>query len=217
MADPTLVIGDKAHSSWSFRPWIALKTIGFAFTEVTVPLDRADTARRIRAYSPAGRVPVLQAGATTVWESLAICEWAAERHPGAILWPADEATRAHVRAIAHEMHAGFPALRAELPFDAARSRTRPGTSPRLEAEIARIVAIWEDCRRRYGGATGDTGLLFGRFTIADAMYAPVVSRFLTYGIAADGAAGAYAGTVSALPAFAEWHEDARHEGQAGGP
>ena len=217
MSDLTLVIGDKGLSSWSFRPWLALKTADIAFEEVIVPLDRPDTAERIRAYSPGGRVPVLCGGGVTVWESLAICEWAAERFPDRRLWPRDEAARSHARSIAHEMHAGFAAVRARLPFAAARTRPRPEPTPEVEAEIARIVAIWDDCRARYGGASDDEGLLFGRFTIADAMYAPVVSRFITYGIGVDGAAGAYAGAVSALPAFAEWHADARREGRSGRP
>ncbi len=208
MADLALVIGDKRLSSWSFRPWLALKTSNIAFEEVTIRLGRRDTAERIRAVSGAGRVPVLRIDGTTVWESLAICEWAAERYPAARLWPTDPAARAHARAIAHEMHAGFPAVRETLPFDAARSLPRPPPRREVEGEIERIVAIWNDCRRRYGGAAGDHGLLFGGFTIADAMYAPMVSRFLTYGIAVDGAAGAYVRAVSALPAFAEWHEDA---------
>ena len=210
-SDITLVIGDKRLSSWSFRPWLALKTAGIAFEEVTVPLGRPATAARIRAYSPAGRVPVLCKGGATVWESLAICEWAAEGYPEATLWPGDAPPRAHARAIAHEMHAGFPAVREALPFDAARTLPCPPLTPEIEGEIARIVAIWDDCRRRYGGGVKDQGLLFGRFTIADAMYAPMVSRFLTYGIAVDGAAGAYARAVSALPAFAEWYEGAACE------
>jgi glutathione S-transferase len=180
MADLTLVIGDKRLSSWSFRPWLALKTAGIAFEEVTIRLGRPDTAERIRAYSPAGRVPVLTGDGATVWESLAICEWAAERFPQARLWPADDAARAHARAISHEMHAGFAGVRETLPFDAAGSRPRPPPTLEVEHEIERIVAIWDDCRRRYEGAARDEGLLFGGFTIADAMYAPVVSRFLTY-------------------------------------
>jgi glutathione S-transferase len=209
MADLTLVIGDKRLSSWSFRPWLALKTADIAFEEVTIHLGWPDTAERIRAYSPAGRVPVLAGDGATVWESLAICEWAVERFPETRLWPADDAARAHARAISHEMHAGFAGLRETLPFDAARSRPRPPPTPEVEHEIERIVAIWDDCRRRYDGAAKDEGLLFGGFTIADAMYAPVVSRFLTYGIDVEGPAGDYARAVAALPAFVEWHADAR--------
>ena len=205
----TLVIGDKGRSSWSFRPWLALKHAGIGFDEVTIDLDRPDTAQRIGAYSPTGRVPVLLVDGVRVWESLAICEWAAERVPDQRLWPIDAAARAEARAIAHEMHAGFPALRETLPFDASRPRPRPAVTRELTAEIARILSIWNSCRSRYGGESEDEGFLFGRFSIADAMYAPVVSHFITYGIAVGGAAGDYAKAVSALPAFAEWHVDAR--------
>ena len=217
MADLTLVIGDKALSSWSFRPWLVLRHAGIEFAEVTIRLDRPDTAERIRAYSPAGRVPVLRMNGASVWESLAICEWVAERFPDRRLWPSDEVARAGARAIGHEMHAGFSALREGLPFEAVRSLPRPPPTREVERDIARIVSIWSDCRRRYGAMHGDQGFLFGRFSIADAMYAPVVSRLITYGIAVDGAAGDYAQSISALPAFAQWHEEARRERHASGP
>ena len=216
MPDLTLVLGDKALSSWSFRPWLALKVANIPFEEVTVRLDRPDTAERIGEVSPSGRVPVLRADRVTVWESLAICEWAAERFPDKRLWPAVATARAHARAISHEMHAGFAAVRERLPFDAGRSRTRPALGRAVEGEIARIVEVWSDARRRFGATSEDRGFLFGRFTIADAMYAPVVSRLITYGIVVEGAAGDYAAAVSALPAFVEWHEAARRERESGG-
>jgi glutathione S-transferase len=205
----TLVIGNWNYSSWSLRPWIALRMSGLAFEVERIPLYQADSKARLLAHSDAGRVPVLEHGDVTVWESLAICEYLAELAPRARLWPDDTATRARARSVATEMHGGFPALRQALQMNfRARAKRTPALSDAVRAEIARIESLWSDCRRR----AGDSGpFLFGRFTIADAMYAPVVSRFRTYGVALAGAAQSYADAIWALPAMQEWGEHAARE------
>jgi len=210
MPDLTLVIGNRNYSSWSLRPWLALAEAGIAFAEIMVALWEPGYEARVRAHSPSGRVPVLRHGAVTVWESLAICEYVAELAPAARLWPEDAAARAHARAIAAEMHAGFAALRRELPMNIrARKPGRP-VSPEAAADIARIAAIWSATRARFGAGGA---LLFGRFTIADAMYAPVAARFATYDVALPPEASAYRDAVLALPAMRRWAEAAAQEPQ----
>jgi glutathione S-transferase len=201
MARPVLVIGNKNYSSWSLRPWLALRVAGVAFDEVRIPLYRADSKPALLLWSPAGKVPVLRHGDVTVWESLAICEYAAEAlAPGAGLWPAAPAARAHARSIAAEMHAGFSSLRSALPMN-LRARVRLPVESAVRADVDRVVALWEDCRARFG-AGGP--FLFGAFTIADAMYAPVATRFRSYGVALPPVAQAYADALWALPAMQEW-------------
>jgi glutathione S-transferase len=195
----TLLIGNKNYSSWSLRPWLALTEAGIPFTERLVSLQ-GDAGKAARfAGLPAGRVPVLEHDGLLVWDSLAICEYLAERHPG--LWPADPAARAVARAMCAEMHSGFGALRSQLSMDVRSRRPQRRRSPAVLAEIARMEALWGEGRRRFG-AGGP--LLFGRFSVADAFFAPVAFRFRTYGVAPAGAAGAYLAALLALPGMKAW-------------
>ena len=208
MAPLTLVIANKTYSSWSLRAWLALKLTGAAFEEIVVPLDRPTTASDIARHSPTRKVPVLRDGALTVWDSLAITEYLAERFPAAGLWPAEPGARAHARAVAAEMHAGFQALRQNMPMNVRAAKPGRGLSPEVMADIERITALWRDCRACYG-AGGP--FLFGPFTAADCFYAPVVTRFTTYGVALDPVSAAYAEAVHAWPALIEWCADAAAE------
>jgi glutathione S-transferase len=201
----TLVIANKAYSSWSLRPWLALKHAGAAFDEVVIPLRQPDTPANIAKWSPAGKVPVLRHGDVTIWESIAILEYLAELFPNAGLWPADRAARAHARTISAEMHAGFVALRSHFNMNLRRRRPKSGRMPEVEQDIARITAMWRDCRARFGHGGP---FLFGSFSNADAMYAPVVTRFETYEVALDGECRAYADAILALPAMRTWYADA---------
>jgi glutathione S-transferase len=204
-----LVIGNKNYSSWSFRPWLAMKVARIPFEETVIPLDTPDFKSRITALSGAGKVPVLIDGDTCVWESLAILEHLAEKFPEAGLWPQDAQARAHARAISAEMHAGFQPLRRQLPMN----MRRPVKPQRLEADaetdVQRIEAIWSHCRARFGQGGGP--FLHGAFGAADAMYAPVVSRFHTYGVGVGAVAREYMRAITALPAWSEWREAARRE------
>lgn len=208
MAQYTLVIGNRPYSSWSLRPWLALKHAGIAFDEVRIPLYQGDYRERIARYSPAGRVPVLVADGITVWDSLAICEYLADHHPGNQLWPADAATRAFARTISAEMHAGFSALRSNMPMNLRRSFPGVGMTPEVKCDIARIDAMWSDGLRRFGGP-----FLCGGFSIADAMYAPVATRFKTYAVALSEASQRYADLLLALPAMKEWYAAAQAEAE----
>lgn len=201
-----LVIANKNYSSWSLRAWLALRAVGQPFEEIRVLLDQPDTHERILAHSPSGKVPCLIDGALVVWDSLAIIETLAERFPQ--LWPAVASERAHARAVSAEMHSGFGALRSQMPMNIRRALPGRGRTPASEADIARIVAIWTDCRRRYGR---NGPYLFGAFSAADAMYAPVCFRFLSFGVEPDGEAGAYLATMLAHPAMREWRADALTE------
>jgi glutathione S-transferase len=205
----TLVIGNKNYSSWSMRPWLALKAAGIAFDEVFVPLytDGADK-QRILDFSRSGKVPVLVDGEITVWDSLAIIEYAAERFPDAHLWPQDRAARAHARAICAEMHSGFMALRRECGMNLHRPVAAKPLSDEAQGNIARVQEIWTACRARYG-ATGP--YLFGAFSAADAMYAPVVHRFLSFAIDVTPPVRAYMDAMRALPAFRQWTAEALAE------
>ncbi len=209
MADLTIYLGNKNYSSWSLRPWLALKEMAVPFDEVVIPLYQPESRNAVLQYSPSGRVPVLRHGAVTVWDSLAICEYLAETFPDCGLWPTDPAARALGRSVSAEMHSGFAALRQHLPMNVRASVAGRGLTPEVAADIDRITAIWRDCRSRFGAGNGD--FLFGRFTIADAMFAPVASRFRTYGIALDRDAEAYCAQLMALPAMQEWIEAARNE------
>ena len=196
----TLVLGNKNYSSWSMRPWMALKGAGVAFDEVVIPLYTGDADKqRILKYSPAGKVPILVDGAVTVWDSLAIIEYLAEKFPGKGFWPADAAARAHARSISAEMHSGFMALRNECSMNIKRPVHKRTLSADATANIERVQQIWTECRKAYGGP-----FLFGAFSGADAMYAPVVHRFRIYGVDVTGAAADYMGAMQAHPAFAEW-------------
>jgi len=208
MADITICLGNKNYSSWSLRPWLALKRTGAAFDEILIPLDEAATRATILRHSPSGRVPALKHNDLTVWDSLAICEYLAETFPNAKLWPADGTTRATARAVSAEMHSGFSALRNHLPMNVRSSFPNRGVTPDVQLDVNRITAIWRDCRKRFGEG-GD--FLFGHFTAADAMYAPVVSRFRTYRIELDEVTQAYADAVWAMPEMVEWSTAARNE------
>jgi glutathione S-transferase len=210
----TLVVGTKDWSSWSLRPYVALRHIGVAFTEELVPLRRETTSPEILAYSPSGRVPVLKIAGDgepyIVWDSLAICETLADRHPDARLWPDDPKTRALARAYAAEMHSGFPNVREQLSMDFVRRLPTPALRDNTKAEIARILAAWGEALAR-----SKEGFLFGRFSIADCMYAPVCSRFTTYGIAMPAPVRAYVERMMALPAMQDWAKASQTEVDAG--
>jgi glutathione S-transferase len=198
-----LVIANRNYSSWSLRPWIAMKATGIAFEEIFVPfaetLGSPEFRARVAPYTPAGRVPVLIDGDTHVWESTAILEYLAEKFPEKQLWPTDTKARAEARVVVAEMHAGFSALRGECPMNMRRPVKARVLSEAAKADVARIEEMWAQCRARSGGP-----FLFGKFGAADAMYAPVVSRFHTYGIDVSRETRGYMEVVMALPAFAEW-------------
>jgi glutathione S-transferase len=203
-----LVIGNKNYSSWSFRPWLAMKVAGIPFEETVISLEAADFKARVMAVSGAGKVPVLVDGETRVWESLAILEYLAEKFPAAALWPKDEGARAQARAVAAEMHAGFVSLRNLLPMNVHRPVKPRPLDDGSKANVARIETLWRDCRARFG--IGGP-FLFGAFGAADAMYAPVVWRFHTYAVEVSEASRAYMDAVMALPAWSEWRDAARRE------
>ncbi|MFO1431556.1 MAG: glutathione S-transferase family protein [Candidatus Competibacteraceae bacterium] len=208
MNDLCIYLGNKNYSSWSLRAWLPLKQTGVPFREVIIPLSQADSREQLRAHSPSGRVPVLTHDRLIIWESLAIAEYLAETFPTARLWPAVPAARAVARAVSAEMHAGFAALRTHLPMDMRRRYPSREWPAEVGEDIRRIVELWTDCRRRFG-AGGD--FLFGTLSIADAMYAPVVSRFITYGVELDGPAAAYRDAVWAWSALQEWVQAAAVE------
>lgn len=197
----TLVLGNKNYSSWSLRAWLMLKQVAMPFEEVVIPLRTAETRATLMRYSPSGKAPCLIDGETTVWESLAIGEYLAEQFPAAGLWPADAQARAYARAIANEMHGGFIPLRRAMPMNIRASLPGYGMAAGVQDEINHIEAIWRDTRARFG-AEGE--MLFGRFTIADAMFAPVASRFQTYGVTLGESARRYADALLAWPAMKDW-------------
>jgi glutathione S-transferase len=203
----TLVIGTKRYSTWSLRPWLVLRWSGLPFVEETIALRRPETKAEIAARSPSGKVPLLIDGALKIWDSLAICEYLAERAPQAGLWPTDPAARATARAVSAEMHAGFPVLRQTCPMDLGLDAPLSDIPADLAAEIARIDALWTDCRKRFGA---DGPYLFGaRPTIADAMYAPVVTRFHTYHLPLGPTAAAYVTAVRAMADLVAWSAEAQ--------
>jgi glutathione S-transferase len=209
MSELTLVVGSKNYSSWSLRPYLALAHTGQPFQEVVVALDAPDTAAHIARYSPSGRVPVLRHGELTLWDSLAICEYLAESFPEARLWPEDRAARAVARSVTAEMHSGFAALRQSLPMNIRARRPGQGQDvPGVRADVQRIQALWSECRQRFGQGGP---FLFGAFSIADAFYAPVVTRFVTYGVELDAVGAAYRDAVLGLPAMRRWTEEAAAE------
>jgi glutathione S-transferase len=208
MVEFTLVLGNKNYSSWSLRGFLAARLAGIDFEERLVRLSEPGSRAQLLSHSPAGKVPILKHGARVVWDSLAIIEYLAEQRPEAQLWPADADARALARSIAAEMHAGFAALRRHMPMNLRKHLPGKGQGPGVGADIARIVAIWEDCRRRFG-AGGP--FLFGKPGAVDAMYAPVATRFRTYGVALDEVAEAYVEAVLAWPPFLEWQAAAVEE------
>ena len=201
-----LVIGDRNFSSWSLRPWLAMKQSGLSFEEINIRLDSPGTKADIYKHSPSGKVPCLIDGDTVVWDSLAICEYIAEDVPS--LWPDDRKARAEARSISAEMHSGFGALRRSMPMNIRTSKPYEERTAEVVSDIERIVSIWEGCRARFAG---DGPFLFGRFSIADAMYAPVVWRFLTYAVALPPASQAWVETMRTLPAMEDWRAGALAE------
>jgi glutathione S-transferase len=199
MSNYRLVIGNKNYSSWSLRPWLAMKQAGIAFEEIRIPLYGPDSKRRLAEISPSARVPALIDGELTVWDSLAICEYLAERHPG--FWPADATARAVARAVSAEMHSGFTDLRHNMTMNIRRNYAGKGVGPGVMRDISRIFVVWAGCRNRYG-AGGP--FLFGGFSAADAMYAPVVMRFRTYAVTIPAHLTPYYAAVLALPAMRDW-------------
>jgi len=208
MSELTLIIGNKNYSSWSLRPWLLMRQAGIPFREQVIPIRSDAWFRRIRDLSPSGRVPVLHDGGLRIWDSLAICEYLAERFPDRQLWPADPAARAEARSVSAEMHAGFTDLRQNLFMNIRRRMPGRGRTPETLADIDRIVEIWNHCRARHQ-AHGP--FLFGTFSIADAMFAPIPLRFQTYGIQVEGAAGDYVRLLRSLPALQEWVAAAQAE------
>jgi glutathione S-transferase len=203
-----LVIGNKNYSSWSMRPWVLMREFGIRFEEVQIPLRQPNSLERKLAHSPAGKVPILIDGDLRIWDSLAIVEHLAERFPDKHLWPADSEARAFARSVSAEMHSGFTSLRARMPMNCRAHRPDAGRGPGVQEDIDRIREIWRECRARYGPANE---FLFGEFTAADAMFAPVASRFQTYNVQLDGIEAEYAQAILALPAVVEWVQAAREE------
>jgi glutathione S-transferase len=212
-ADYTLVIGDKNYSSWSLRPWLSLKACGVPFREERVRLRQPDTKAEIFRHSASGKVPALKTNIGIICDSLAIVEYLAEQHPEARLWPEDREARAAARSISAEMHSGFQALRNDMPMDLLAQLPTPELSEALDDNIRRVVAIWHETRTRFGD---DGQFLFGNFTNGDAMYAPVATRFRTYGVPLaefgdDGTAASYVEAIYAMPAMSEWTDGAETE------
>ncbi|HUR40497.1 MAG TPA: glutathione S-transferase family protein [Verrucomicrobiae bacterium] len=213
MAELKLVIGSKSYSSWSLRPWLLLRYHNVAFREIPIALNQNDTQARIAEFSPSGKVPVLLNGPEKVWDSLAICEYAAEALKLPAAWPSDVTLRFQARSLACEMHSGFADLRHELPMDCRRAPAPQSYSEAAAADIARIREIWSSCRQAHG-KNGDW--LFGKFGIVDAMFAPVVLRLHTYQVPLDGIERDYMNTVLHLPALREWLGAAMLESHAPG-
>jgi glutathione S-transferase len=204
-----LIIGNKNYSSWSLRPWIAMRNAGIAFEEELVPLYEPGSREKVLKYSPTGLVPCLVDGDLAVWETLAILDYLADKFPEKKLWPQDLKARGYARAISSEMHAGFAPLRQHCPMNMRRDRSKPRElTPQVKANVDRIDALWTEARSRFGKSGP---FLFGTFSNADAMYAPVVSRFASYGIPVSPASQAYLSAVMGLPAWKEWEAAARVE------
>lgn len=208
MSSYTLILGNKTYSSWSLRGWLAARQAGLDFEEVVIPLRQPDTRSQILRYSPAGKVPTLMADDTPIWDSLAIAETLAERFPDKGLWPATAETRRVARCVTAEMHSGFPALRSTLPMDLSKHYPGHKLTAEAQADVDRVTAIWRDCRAAFG-AGGD--FLFGDFCIADAFYAPVVTRFRTYDVKLDEVGEAYCTAVTGHPWMQEWAAAAAQE------
>jgi len=204
-----LIIGDKRYSSWSLRPWLVLEMIGQPFTDQVIRLNQADTSRLIREHSPTGKVPALKCEHGTIVDSLAICEYLAERFPDAALWPVDVAARAQARSACAQMHSGFVALRSSLPMDLRRDEALEVIPVEAQADIDRMVELWSECR----AASRDDGpFLFGKPGIVDAFFAPVAVRLRTYHVDLPDAASAYVETIYQWPAFKRWQQAGLEEG-----
>jgi glutathione S-transferase len=203
-----LVIANKLYSSWSLRPWILMQGLGIPFEEEVIPLYRPDTAANIAKYSPAGRVPVLIDGGMPIWESLAIVEYLHEKFPHQNVWPKTVSARVHARAIANEMHAGFVPLRQALPMNLGKRFKARDHGPEVARNVERLSSMWKEARRRFAE---DKPFLFGAFSAADAMYAPVVTRLDTYQVPVDAETRAYMDAILTHPAFVMWRKAALQE------
>ena len=206
-----LVIGDKNYSSWSLRPWLLMRMFGISFDEINVDIYNPGTRARILEHSPSGKVPALKVGGLTLWDTLAISEFLAEAHPDLPIWPKSRDARAMARVVSAEMHSGFDALRSEMPMDLVASKPVEEVPKGVARDVTRIVEVWRMCRTLYGD---DGPFLFGEFCAADAMFAPVTSRFRTYGVdlaahGDDGTAQAYCETILSLAAIEEWTQAGR--------
>lgn len=209
-----LILGNKAYSSWSLRAWLAVRQSGVPAKETVIPLYEEGSPERMREYSPTGKVPCLMDDDVVIWDSLAICEYVAEVAPDAGLWPAGRQARAVARAVTAEMHSGFPLIRKHMPMNVRKSLPGKGRPDDAESraaqerEIARADRLWEDCRTTYGQGGR---FLFGQFTIADCFYAPMASRFHTYGVELGATAQEYVDTIMTMPLMKEWIADAEKE------
>lgn len=206
MADPILYIANKNYSSWSFRPWIGMRTAGIAFEEKLVPFEMAASNPAFKTFSPTGKVPVLVDRDITVWESLAILDHVARKHPASGLWPDNPADRSKAMSMSSEMVSSFPALRSACPMNMRRERKPIDTTPAILADVARIQALWSECLEQSGGP-----FLFGGFSIADAMFAPVVNRLDVYAFETSAVVSGYMSRIKALPAWREWETAGRAE------
>ena len=208
-----LVLGDKNYSSWSLRPWLLMRAFNIPFEEINVDIYRPGAKARILEHSPSGKVPALKTGGLTIWDTLAIIEYLAENHLDLAIWPPDVEARAIARAVSNEMHSGFECLRSEMPMDLDSSKPIDEVSEGVARDITRIVMLWRMCRESHGDGGA---FLFGAFCAADAMFAPVTSRFRTYGadLAAygdDGVAAAYCETILSLAEIEEWTQAGREQ------
>ena len=203
-----LVIANKLYSSWSLRPWMVLRAAGIPFEEIQIPLRRDDSKARVLEHSPSGKVPALIDGDQVIWESLAIIEYLAESHPGTAIWPENRAARAHARAVSSEMHSGFQALRAGCPMNLGARFKAPEMTDAMSACVSRIEEIWADTLARFGG---EGPYLYGAFSAADAMYAPVASRLETYQIPVSAGSRTYMNAIFAHRAFQDWRTAALAE------
>lgn len=208
MTNLTLVIGNKNYSSWSLRPWLAMKQFGLAFNEVKIPLDTPESSTKIRQYSPSGKVPTLLHGDIVVWDSLAILHYLIEQFPSLYWLPEDPKLKAISHSINAEMHSGFAALRENMPMNIRARFPGQGLSSAVQEDIDRITSIWQMCRQNYGA---EGNFLFGKFTISDAMFAPVVMRFVTYGVQLDAIPKLYTEAILGLPSLQQWVEAAKAE------
>lgn len=208
MSQMTLVIGNKNYCSWPLKPWLAMKQFGIEFNEVRIPICTPDSERQIRQYSPTGKRPVLIEEELVIWDSLAICEYLVERFPNRQWWPPDLKIRAVARSICAEMHSGFSHLRQQMPLNCRAKLPGKGMTPAVQKDIDRIAEIWRNCRQKFGGSGP---MLFGEFTIADAMFSSEVLRFNTYDVRLDSESQDYVEAVLALPSIRAWLEAAQSE------
>ena len=205
-----LIIGNKTSSSWSLRPWIVMHAFGIPFDETLVQLRTSTTRDQLAKHSPSGKVPTLIDGETMVWDSLAIMEYLAEKFPDKAIWPKDRLARAHARCASAEMHSGFQALRSQCGMAITRQYAARVRSPEVLADVARITTLWSEARTRFGAKTAQP-FLYGAFSAADGMFAPVVSRLDTYAIPVGGITRAYMNAVMTHPSYQAWLKDARAE------